>query len=207
MFHLSMPLTFSIGETAPVRINREPATLTWRDADHLVINDDDVRVILTMEEDATLRHFCCGDAGQPAAHYTVTALPGDEGEVVVSTRPHPDAMTGDYDSNPDDGRLRYWIAINGASCARSLVPMRHPQVSPTPVQLLGFLTGEAAHAAQQICLTASLPAVQAFLERLREPVRTGDVRVIQFRQPEPPTPGPMVWQDRSGPRDDDAARR
>jgi hypothetical protein len=203
MFHLSMPLTFSIGETAPVRINREAATLTWRDADHLVINDDDVRVILTMEEDATLRHFCCGDAGQPAAHYTVTA--GREGGVVVSTRPDPDAMTGDYDSNPDDGRLRYWIAVNGASCTRSLVPMRHPQVSPTPVQLLGFLTGEAAHAAQQICLTASLPAVQAFLERLREPVRTGDVRVIQFRQPEPPTPGPPVWQDRSGPRDDDAA--
>ena len=130
-----------------------------------------------------------------------------EGGVVVSTRPDPDAMTGDYDSNPDDGRLRYWIAINRTSCTRSLVPMRHPQVSPTPVQLLGFLTGEAARAAQQICLSASLPAVQAFLERLREPVRTGDVRVIECRQPEPPTPGPTVWQDRSGPRDDDAARR
>ena len=83
--------------------------------------------------------------------------------------------------------------------------MRHPQVSPTPVQLLGFLTGEAAHAAQQICQTASLPAVQAFLERLREPVRTGDVRVIQFRQPEPPTPGSTVWRERRGSRDDDAA--
>ena len=134
-----------------------------------------------MEEDATLRHFCCGDAGQPAAHYTVTAPPGARAAIVVSTCPDPDAMTGDYDSNPDDGRLRYWIAIgNGAACARSPVPMRHPQVSPTPVQLLGFLTVEAAHAAQQICLTASLPAVQTFLERLREPVRTGDVRVIEF---------------------------
>ena len=89
MFHLSMPLTFSIGETAPVRINREPATLTWRDADHLVINDDDVRVILTMEEDDTLRHFCCGDAGQPAAHYTVTASRGARAESSSRRVPTP----------------------------------------------------------------------------------------------------------------------
>jgi hypothetical protein len=41
MFYISMPLTFSIGETAPVRINRQPATLTWRDENHLVINADD----------------------------------------------------------------------------------------------------------------------------------------------------------------------
>ena len=89
MFHLSMPLTFSIGETAPVRINLEPATLTWRDADHLVINDDDIRVILTPEEDATLRHFCCGDAGRPAAHYTVSAPRGARAESLSRRVPIP----------------------------------------------------------------------------------------------------------------------
>ena len=48
--------------------------------------------------------------------------------------------------------LRYWIALNGASCAMSSMPMRRPEVSPRPWQLIGLPTFEEAREAQRICL-------------------------------------------------------
>ncbi len=78
MFTMSMPLDFAIGQTAPVRINGEPATLCWRDADHLVVDGARVHSILTVQTDDKLRHFICGDADRPAGaqSMTVDRMPG-----------------------------------------------------------------------------------------------------------------------------------
>lgn len=60
----------------------------------------------------------------------------------------------------------YWIAINGASCAIASAPMKNPKVTPTPQQLLGFPTFEAAKHAQTVCLTAPMGEVVRFLQSL-----------------------------------------
>jgi hypothetical protein len=41
-----MPTTFKVGDTAECRINREPARVTWRDKDTLVIEPDDAQRIV-----------------------------------------------------------------------------------------------------------------------------------------------------------------
>ena len=92
----------------------------------------------------------------------------------------------------DDDR-RYWIAINGPSCARTSIPLRHPKVSPTPDLLLGFPSPDEAREAQRICLEEPLTTVQQFIENLRPRVRAGEVQWIQFDHPEPPTTGPTAW--------------
>ena len=73
MFHITMPTTFQIGDTAPVRINKAPAILTWRDAHTLVINHTDQRVILHHDADPEtgLQTFFCGHVGAEAADYVV----------------------------------------------------------------------------------------------------------------------------------------
>jgi|RhiMethySRZTD1v2_1073278.scaffolds.fasta_scaffold256067_2 hypothetical protein len=65
MFFVSMPNTFKVGDTAERKINKEPARLTWRDANTLVIEPNAPRVIMTMTPDGELIHFTCGDAGDP----------------------------------------------------------------------------------------------------------------------------------------------
>ena len=50
MFFISFPTSFNVGDTADCRINKEPARVTWRDADHLVIEPDDARAILAIEK-------------------------------------------------------------------------------------------------------------------------------------------------------------
>ena len=74
---------------------------------------------------------------------------------------------------------RYWIAINGASCALTAFPMRHPFVIPTPEQLLGFPTLDEARKAQQVCLNAPMPEVKRFMQSLSADVMAGRVRVIK----------------------------
>lgn len=54
---------------------------------------------------------------------------------------------------------RFWIAINGASCAMTALPMRNPLLTPTPEQMLGFPTPEEARRAQHIYLTAPMEEV------------------------------------------------
>jgi len=49
---------------------------------------------------------------------------------------------------------RYWIAINGDSCALCSIPLREPLVTPTPEKLFGFPTLKEAEEAQRICMTA-----------------------------------------------------
>jgi hypothetical protein len=89
--------------------------------------------------------------------------------------------------------VRWWIAINGASCARSSMPFTHPTVKPTPWQLIGFPTHKEACEAQRICLEEPIGRVAAFMQSLRQDVLAGRVKVIQPEHPEPPTRGPTAW--------------
>jgi len=91
---------------------------------------------------------------------------------------------------------RYWIALNGPSCARTTIPFRVPKVSPTPNLLIGFPTEDEARAAQRICLEEPIVTVRQFIESLRGPrVRTGEIRFIEPAHPEPPTRGTTVWTE------------
>jgi len=92
-------------------------------------------------------------------------------------------------------RLWWWIAINGASCAASSLPLPATlEVFPTPEQLLGFGTREEQLSAQDLLLTAPISKVRRFLNRtIRERVKKGEVVVIQPSHPEPPTQGPTIW--------------
>jgi hypothetical protein len=93
---------------------------------------------------------------------------------------------------------RYWIALNGASCALTSLPLRNPLVTPTPQQLLGFPTLKEAKRAQRICLQSSMNEVQRFFTSLSPDVRAGRVRVINPEQPQPPTRGPTMWTEDGG---------
>jgi hypothetical protein len=67
MFIMTMPATFRIGDSARVRINGEPATLRWQDAQTLVINGHDVRKILAFDTGfdgagRACQTFTCSDA-------------------------------------------------------------------------------------------------------------------------------------------------
>ena len=50
-------MTFKVGDTEDCRINREPARLTWRDQDTLVIELGDARKM----EDGNLIRFIAAD--------------------------------------------------------------------------------------------------------------------------------------------------
>jgi hypothetical protein len=68
MLSIVLPLTFKIGDTQAARVNKEPATLFWRDKDTMVLNGTDTRKILLRFDDGALRHFACTDAdGTPRA--------------------------------------------------------------------------------------------------------------------------------------------
>jgi hypothetical protein len=83
-------------------------------------------------------------------------------------------------------RERWWIALNGASCARCFMPLRWPfRVTPTPQQLIGFLTEQEAKSAQSICLTAPMSDVVDYLASLADRVRDGEIVVILPPNPEP----------------------
>lgn len=95
--------------------------------------------------------------------------------------------------------LRYWIAINHHTCALSSVPMRHPVVSPTPEQLVGYPTFEEAEAAQQLCLTAPITEVRDYFKRMLPDVKSGRLAVINPPNPETPPAvpgGSTSWMDR-----------
>ena len=142
MFFISMPRDFKVGDTADCRINKKPARVTWRDANHF--EPDDVRVIMAVDKEGELIQFFCSDAGTTAHDYEVDASEELGGGFIVS---------GPNKRSSNDGESYWWIAINGPSCARSNFPMRKPLVTPTPEQLIGFPTAEEAEQAQHTCLT------------------------------------------------------
>jgi hypothetical protein len=61
-FVISMPRDFKVGETRDCRINREPAQVTWRDADTLVIEPGDAREVVFIDRGPDLLTFICADA-------------------------------------------------------------------------------------------------------------------------------------------------
>jgi hypothetical protein len=101
MFMISMPKTFTVGQTADCRINREPAKVTWRDMKTLIIEPDDVRTILAVDQNGDLRTFVCSDAGKAEADYETEPFP--DGSFVIGE--HPDGYHP-FVSNPKTGPTR-----------------------------------------------------------------------------------------------------
>jgi hypothetical protein len=95
----------------------------------------------------------------------------------------------------DDMNMRYWIAINGASCALCSHPLKNPVTSPVAQQLVGFPTLEEAKEAQRICLYEKIEVTNEFLKSLVPHVMSGRIRVIQPSSPETPTEGPTGWME------------
>jgi hypothetical protein len=85
MFMMHMPEDFKIGDSADCHINGEPARLTWRDKDTLVIGEDDVRTILTTHIENGLRCFFCGDRDVPAHQHGIDIVP--DGGFIVYEKP------------------------------------------------------------------------------------------------------------------------
>jgi hypothetical protein len=88
---------------------------------------------------------------------------------------------------------KYWIALNGPSCAISRTPWMQPVTIPVAQQYLGFPTLEEAERAQDICLHQPDAEVQRFLESLSPDVQSGRIRVIEPPSPQPPTKGAPWW--------------
>jgi hypothetical protein len=91
---------------------------------------------------------------------------------------------------------RYWIAINGPSCALCTRPLKEPLVTPTPEQMFGFSTLEEAERAQRICLMEPIKKVHSFIqEELSMRIKLGQVRHIRPDHPQPPTQGATAWTE------------
>jgi hypothetical protein len=83
---------------------------------------------------------------------------------------------------------RWWIAINGSSCAMCGLPFNEPpQVIPRPQGLIGFPTYQQARKAQELCLKAPIPKVERKISEWRN--QKNGIVFIQFRNPEPQTSG------------------
>src|SRR5262245_61355622 len=63
MFLISMPTTFTVGETADCQINGKPARVTWRDIETLVIEPGDARKIICTIIEGDRKRFLCTPAG------------------------------------------------------------------------------------------------------------------------------------------------
>jgi hypothetical protein len=71
MFIFNMPVSFKVGDSADCRINGELKQVTWRDDKTLVIEPDDPRAIITVNNDGELNCFFCGDRGSKQSDYDV----------------------------------------------------------------------------------------------------------------------------------------
>lgn len=81
MLFITIPRHHRIGDTAAVRINGDPAKLTWQDAETLVINGTDKRRIRMVQE-------ATDGAGQPCWSF----IAGDSAED-IATGEAPDEVT------------------------------------------------------------------------------------------------------------------
>jgi len=90
--------------------------------------------------------------------------------------------------------LWHWLAINGASCAASALPLPDTlRVIPTPEQLIGYRKREAQLAAQRLILTAPIEAVERYMQTLPPKIAAGEIAYIRPQTPEPPTTGQTMW--------------
>lgn len=91
------------------------------------------------------------------------------------------------------GKPLYWIAVNGASCAASAIPLREPfRVIPTPEILVGFPTAKEAKQNQRCLLEAAFAEVR---EKMHSWMSRGDLKIIKPEHPDPPTTGPTIWEE------------
>ena len=109
----------------------------------------------------------------------------------VDARGMADAIEAEAKEEP----LRYWIAINGSSCALFPIPLRNPVTTPTAQQLFGFPTLKEAQKAQHICLNAPIPEAKAFFDSLRPDVISGRIAHLTPANPDPQTRGQTVWME------------
>jgi hypothetical protein len=71
MFMIHLPPHVRIGDTADVRINKQPARVTWRDAQTLVVEPGDARRIVQILKEPDMNTFICADAdGSADFHIT-----------------------------------------------------------------------------------------------------------------------------------------
>ncbi len=163
--------------TGTCRINGESAQYRVSQ-DHLEFRYEgqeawDRRRILDAFQDGDLIRYTCDNG------------PESEGPYVV-VRPQ---------TAPQQDEEFYWLAINGASCAASSVPLRPTlQVHPTPEQLIGFRTRDEQLSVQQFLLSAPIDEVEKFMrEEMPRKVHAGEVLYIRPANPEPPTRGTTLW--------------
>jgi hypothetical protein len=88
---------------------------------------------------------------------------------------------------------RYWIAINGSSCAMSVTPMRNATTIPIAEQMFGFPTLEEAKEARRICLHEPMERVEEFFDSLHPHVASGRIVHKRSANPDPPTSDATMW--------------
>lgn len=91
-------------------------------------------------------------------------------------------------------KARYWIAINGSSCAMSSIPWEYPSVNPVPHILIGFPAFREAEEAQRFCLTAPVADLRPQMALWESRARTaGDIMISRPHNPQPQTSGSTTW--------------
>jgi hypothetical protein len=174
MLMLSIPKSEPIGNCS---INGRPAEYRV-DLDHLEFRYEgeawDRRRILDAFQDGDVIRYSCDDG------------PGSTGPYVIL---RPQLI-------PSPGEQFYWLAINGASCAASVVPLPlSVRAKPTPEQLVGFRTREEQLAIQKFLITAPIEKVNRYLAKeLPNKIKTGEVAYLRPHNPEPPTRGATMWE-------------
>lgn len=174
MLMLSIPKAEPAGNC---RINGKSAEYRV-DSDHLEFRYEgedawDRRRILDAFHDGDVIRYSCDDG------------PGSTGPYLI-LRPQ---------AAPAQEEKFYWLAINGASCAASGVPLPPTvRVTPTPEQLIGFRSREEHLATKKFLMTASIADVERFMrEEMSRRVKNGEVAYIRPASPEPPTRGITMW--------------
>ena len=87
---------------------------------------------------------------------------------------------------------RYWIAINGSSCAASVLPWEMPKTSPIAEILVGFLTVEEADKAQFQMLNEPIEKIEQIFASW---FHRDDVQMIRNANSEPQTDCVTVWME------------
>jgi hypothetical protein len=91
--------------------------------------------------------------------------------------------------NEQDKSVYWWLAINGASCAASSIPLPDDVVvRPTPERLLGYRTQAEQLDDQHRFLHHPLDSVRNYVRQiLPRKVRAGEIKQLIMQQPERPT--------------------
>lgn len=91
------------------------------------------------------------------------------------------------------GGEKWWIAINGSSCAACPWPANEVHTIPRAWNLIGFPTREEQLTAQKLLLTASQSRMRQYLERLLPRIESGEIGLVVNDDPDPSTRGSTRW--------------